>query len=138
MHLTERGQRSTNTAIYCYEPSPVHTALSSRKKPYLEVTWRGTYSRANAFLKCDNLEMPTWIRLLPLTRKNEDKWTDDFHAILSVQNCTRQATAFFLFLRKRLFHTSTRFTRHATASFVSRLPRAQTQSNQLVCVQNAT
>ena len=44
------------------------------------VTWRGTYSRANAFLKCDNLDMPKWVRLLPLNRKDEDKWTDDSYA----------------------------------------------------------
>ena len=25
------------------------------------MTWRGTYSRANAFLKCDNLDVPKWI-----------------------------------------------------------------------------
>ena len=44
------------------------------------ITWRGTYSRANAFLKCDNLEMPKWVRLLPLNRKDEDKWADDSYA----------------------------------------------------------
>ena len=41
------------------------------------VTWRGTYSRANAFLKCDNLDTPKWVRLLPLNRQDEDNWTDD-------------------------------------------------------------
>ena len=44
------------------------------------VTWRGTYSRANAFLKCDNLDKPKWVRILPLNRKDEDKWTDDSYA----------------------------------------------------------
>ena len=47
------------------------------------LTWRGTYSRANAFLKCDNLDVPTWIRFLPLNRKDEDKWTDDSYAVPS-------------------------------------------------------
>ena len=40
------------------------------------MTWRGTYSRANAFLKCDN-------RLLPLNRKDEDTWADDSYAVLN-------------------------------------------------------
>ena len=44
---------------------------------------RGTCSRANAFLKCDNLDMPKWVRLLPLDRKDEDKWTDDSYAVPS-------------------------------------------------------
>ena len=37
-------------------------------------TWRGTYTRANAFLRCDNLDMPQWVHWLPRTPKDEDKW----------------------------------------------------------------
>ena len=44
------------------------------------MTWRGTYSRANAFLRCDNLDMPQWVRWLPRTPKDEDKWIDDSYA----------------------------------------------------------
>ena len=36
------------------------------------MTWRGTYSRANAFLRCDNLDMPQSVRWLPRTPKDED------------------------------------------------------------------
>ena len=46
-------------------------------------TWRGTYSRANAFLKCDNLDMPQWVRWLPRNRKDEDKWADDPFEVLN-------------------------------------------------------
>ena len=46
-------------------------------------TWRGTYSRANAFLKCDNLDMPKWVRWLPRNRKDEDKWADDSYAVFN-------------------------------------------------------
>ena len=45
--------------------------------------WRGTYSRANAFLKCDNLDMPMWVRWLPRNRKDEDQWADDSFAVLN-------------------------------------------------------
>ena len=45
------------------------------------MTWRGTYSRANAFLRCDNLDMPQWVRWLPRTPKDEDKWVDDSYAV---------------------------------------------------------
>ena len=44
------------------------------------MTWRGTYSRANAFLRRDNLDMPQWVRWLPRTPKDEDKWVDDSYA----------------------------------------------------------
>ena len=45
------------------------------------MTWRGTYSRANAFLRCDNLDMPQWVRWLLRTPKDEDKWVDDSYAV---------------------------------------------------------
>ena len=47
------------------------------------MTWRGTYSRANAFLRCDNLDMPQWVRWLPRTSKDEDKCVDDSYAVYS-------------------------------------------------------
>ena len=46
------------------------------------VTWRGTYSRGNAFLRCDNLDMPNWVRWLPRTQEDEDQWADDSFAAL--------------------------------------------------------
>ena len=46
------------------------------------VTWRGTYSCENAFLRCDNLDMPNWIRWLPRTQEDEDQWADDSLATL--------------------------------------------------------
>ena len=55
------------------------------------VTWRGPYSRANAFLKYDNLDMPKWVRVLPLNRKDEDKWTDDSYAEPSQWQVSREA-----------------------------------------------
>ena len=59
------------------------TQLCQFQRVGRSLTWRGTYSRANAFLKCDNLDMPKWVRLLPLNRKDEDKWTDDSYAVPS-------------------------------------------------------
>ena len=47
------------------------------------VTWRGTYSRENAFLRCDNLDMPKWVRWLPCNEKDEDQWADDSFAVLN-------------------------------------------------------
>ena len=47
------------------------------------MTWRGTYSRANAFLRCDNRDMPQWVRWLPRNRKDEDQWADDSFAVLN-------------------------------------------------------
>ena len=47
------------------------------------MTWRGTYTRANAFLRCDNLDMPQWVRWLPRNRKDEDQWADDSFAVLN-------------------------------------------------------
>ena len=47
------------------------------------LTWRGTYSRANAFLRCDNLDTPKWIRWLPRNQKDEDQWADDSFAVLN-------------------------------------------------------
>ena len=47
------------------------------------VTWRGTYSRENAFLRCDNLDMPKWVRWLPRNEKDEDQWADDSFAVLN-------------------------------------------------------
>ena len=46
------------------------------------VTWRGTYARENAFLRCDNLDTPNWIRWLPRTQEDEDQWADDSLATL--------------------------------------------------------
>ena len=46
------------------------TRLSLFQRVGKRRTWRGTYSRANAFLKCDNLDMPQWVRWLPRMRIN--------------------------------------------------------------------
>ena len=47
------------------------------------MTWRGTYSRANAFLRCDNLDMPKWVRWIPRNPKDEDQWADDSFRVLN-------------------------------------------------------
>ena len=47
------------------------------------LTWRGAYARANAFLRCDNLDMPKWVRWLPRSPKDDDQWADDSFAALN-------------------------------------------------------
>ena len=46
-------------------------------------TWRGAYARANAFLRCDNLDMPKWVRWLPRSQEDDDQWADDSFAALN-------------------------------------------------------
>ena len=47
------------------------------------LTWRGAYARANAFLRCDNLDMPKWVRWLPRSQKDDDQWADDSFTALN-------------------------------------------------------
>ena len=58
------------------------TQLCRFQRNSQSVTWRGTYSRGNAFLRCDNLDMPNWVRWLPRTQEDEDQWADDSFAAL--------------------------------------------------------
>ena len=37
------------------------TQLNRFQRTGKRMTWRGAYSRANAFLRCDNLDMPKWV-----------------------------------------------------------------------------
>ena len=47
------------------------------------MTCRGTYSRANAFLRCDDLDMPKWVRWIRRNPKDEDQWADDSFGVLN-------------------------------------------------------
>lgn len=53
------------------------TSLSNFQREGKCKTWRGTYSRGNAFLDCDNLDKPSWIRWLPPNWKDEDNRAND-------------------------------------------------------------
>ena len=41
-----------------------------------KTTWRGTYAEHNAFEKRSQLEIPTWVRLLPKPTDGEEEWAD--------------------------------------------------------------
>ena len=43
----------------------------------------GVHARGNAFLRCENLGMPKWVRWLPRSQKDDDEWADDFFAALN-------------------------------------------------------
>ena len=58
------------------------TQLNRFQRTGKRTTWRGTYSRANAFLRCDNLDMPKWVRWIPRNPKEEDQWADDSFRVL--------------------------------------------------------
>ena len=45
------------------------TQLNRFERTDQSLTWRGAYARANAFLQCDNLDMPKWVRWLPRSKK---------------------------------------------------------------------
>ena len=59
------------------------TQLHRFQRTGKSTTWRGTYSRANAFLRCDNLDLPKWVRWLPRNPRDEDQWADDSVAVLN-------------------------------------------------------
>ena len=59
------------------------TQLNRFQRAGKSMTWRGTYSRVNAFLRCDKLDMPQWVRWLPRIPKDEDKWVDDSYVSYS-------------------------------------------------------
>ena len=59
------------------------TQLNRFQRTGKRMTWRGTYSRANAFLRCDNLDMPKWFRWIPRNPKDEDQWADDSFGVLN-------------------------------------------------------
>ena len=59
------------------------TQLNRFQRTGKRMTWRGTYSRANAFLRCDNLDMPKWVRWIPRNPKDEDQWADDSFRVLN-------------------------------------------------------
>ena len=58
--------------------------------------WRGTYSHANAFLKCTNLDTPKWVRWLPRNPQDEDQWADDSFAVLTLGYTVQQLTTLLL------------------------------------------
>ena len=58
------------------------TQLNRFQRTGKRMTWRGTYSRAKAFLRCDNLDMPKWVRWIPRNPKDEDQWADDSSGVL--------------------------------------------------------
>ena len=59
------------------------TQLNRFERTDKSLTWRGAYARANAFLRCDNLDMPKWVRWLPRSQKDDDQWADDSFAALN-------------------------------------------------------
>ena len=59
------------------------TQLHRFQRTGKSTTWRGTYSRANAFLRCDNLDLPKWVRWLPRNQRDQDQWADDSVAVLN-------------------------------------------------------
>ena len=59
------------------------TQLQRFQRDGKRLTWRGTYSHANAFLKCTNLDTPKWVRWLPRNPQDEDQWADDSFAVLT-------------------------------------------------------
>ena len=52
------------------------TQLRVFRKTGKSTTWRGTYARINAFDKCEQLDKPTWLRILPPNAK--DQWREEF------------------------------------------------------------
>ena len=56
------------------------TQLNRFERTDQSLTWRGAYARANAFLRCDNLDMPKWVRWLPRSQEDDDQWADDSFA----------------------------------------------------------
>ena len=59
------------------------TQLSRFERTDQSLTWRGAYARANAFLRCDHLDMPKWVRWLPRSQGDDDQWADDSFAALN-------------------------------------------------------
>ena len=46
------------------------------------LTWRGVYARANAFLRCENLDVPKMDAVAATQPKDDDQWADDSFAAL--------------------------------------------------------
>ena len=70
------------------------TQLQRFQRDGKRLTWRGTYSHANAFLKCTNLDTPKWVRWLPRNPQDEDQWADDSFAESSTKGCTEPHTGY--------------------------------------------
>ena len=81
----EAFYKCTSLKEVCIPPSLLYIArrafagcaqLRAVLKKGKSKTWRGTYARLNAFDKCEQLDKPQWLRLLPPNAK--DQWREDF------------------------------------------------------------